>query len=433
MRATIPEIGFSVTTEISMPSRRLRVLFLASYFPKPDNPLMGTWALSQAQALARQDIDLLVASFTAWVPAGLAFTPGAKAYAHCPQHYTWSGSVDTRYPRWLYYPVNPFKRWAYTDPVPYLKLAWGSARQELCQIITEFQPDVIFCHHSLPNGWVVAQLPPPFRRPFLTLDHDFDEIRDCHIYPRRRMAIQTVADHAWAMLAVASRMEHDIQQLFPQVRSLTHHNGVDPIPPSLWNQPRPSELWHKKIILSCALFAERKGIPLLIEAFYQIASAHPNAILRIIGSGPDEENVRATVERLNLGDRVHLLGKKPHPEVLQEMVWADCFALVGWDEPFATVYLEAMAAGLPILCCSDGGINDVIQNEVHGFTVPPKHMAATAAALDRMLIDDVRRREMGVNASQLIHQKLTWDARAKELLDLFEKAVSSPVQNVAIA
>lgn len=415
-----------------MPSRRLRVLFLAFYFPKPDNPLMGTWALSQAQALARQDIDLLVASFTSWVPASFALTPGAKAYAYCPPHYTWSGSVHTRYPRWLYYPVNPFKRWAYTHPVPYLKLAWWSARQELCGLIEEFQPDVIFCHHSLPNGWVVAQLPPRFRRPFLTLDHDFNEIADCHTYPHRKAACQTVADGAWAMLAVANRMEHDIKRLFPQAHVLTHHNGIDPLPPSLLDNPRPPSLNHKKIILTCALFAERKGIPLLIEAFYQIASAHPDAVLRIIGSGDDAEKIRNTVERLHLGDRIQLLGKKPHAEVLQEMVWADCFALVGWDEPFATVYLEAMAAGLPILCCSDGGINDVIQPGVHGFTVPPKNIAATAAALDRMLTDDTRRTEMGVRANQLIHQKLTWEAKAKELLDLFEQAVSEQPQYAAI-
>ncbi len=414
-----------------MPSRRLRVLFLASYFPKPDNPLMGTWALSQAQALARQDIDLLVASFTSWVPKSLAITSGAKAYASCPRSYTWEGGVEVRYPRWLYYPVRPIKHWAYGNPIPYLKLAWWSAKRELCRMVEEFQPDVIFCHHSLPNGWMVAQLPPNLRRPFITLDHDFDEITDCHIYPCRKKAIAVVADQSWAMLAVANRMKRDIQQLFPQTQVLTHHNGVEPVPESLFDNHRPLELRKKKVILACALFAERKGIPLLIEAFHQIASAYPDAVLRIIGSGPDEERIRDTVNRLALNQKVQLIGKKLHHEVLQEMVWADCFALVGWDEPFATVYLEAMAAGLPIICCSDGGINDVICDGVHGFAVPPKNIAATATALDRMLSNDARRIEMGIQAQRLIYQKLTWNARAKELSSLFEMAVSGQMQYAA--
>jgi glycosyltransferase involved in cell wall biosynthesis len=209
---------------------------------------------------------------------------------------------------------------------------------------------------------------------------------------------------------------------------LTHYNGIDPISESLFENQRPPRLKNKKVILACALFAERKGIPVLIEAFHRIASAHPDTILLIIGGGPDEEKIRHTIARLNLGDRVQMPGKKPHQEVLQEMVWADCFALVGWDEPFATVYLEAMAAGMPIICCNDGGINDVIQDGVHGYAVPPKNVAATAAALDQLLKDDTKRIEMGIQAQRLIHQKLTWDARAKELVNLFEMAVSNQFQ-----
>ena len=104
------------------------------------------------------------------------------------------------------------------------------------------------------------------------------------------------------------------------------------------------------------------------------------------------------------------------------MSWADCFALVGWNEPFATVYLEAMAAGKPILCCSDGGINDVISPGVHGYVVPPRQVEQTALALDRLLSNDVKRNEMGRNARQLIEQTLTWDAKAAELIKQFEQS-----------
>ena len=415
-----------------MPTRHLRILFLASYFPKPENPYMGTWALSQAQALARQDIDLSVVSFTSWVPNLLAQTPGAKSYANCPKIHTWSDQVEVRYPRWLYYPVPPVKKWAYSYPKPFLKTAWQSAKQELCKWIEKFQPDVIFCHHSLPNGWLVAQLPHHLRRPLITLDHDFDEISDCHQYPHRAAAMRTVAERAWAMLAVSNRMGKDLNTLFPNAKVLTHHNGVDLLPQHLWERPRPPELQHKQVILTCALFAERKGIPLLIEAFQQVAATHPDAVLRIVGAGSEEEKIMNTISRLNLGDRIQMLGKKLHAEVLQEMVWADCFALVGWDEPFATVYLEAMAAGKPIICCNDGGINDVICHGVHGYTVPPKDIDTTAKALHQILSDNPKRIEMGDNAQRLIQQKLTWDAKAVELLKLFETAIATPLQSTTL-
>ncbi|MBE9179526.1 glycosyltransferase family 4 protein [Oculatella sp. LEGE 06141] len=415
-----------------MVDRRLRVLFLASYFPKPDNPLMGTWALAQAQALAKQDIDLKVVSFTSWVPKLLAQTSGAKAYANCPERYCWDGSVEVEYPRWLYYPVPPLKTWAYSNPVPYLNMAWWSAQEKLQQIIQEFQPDVLFCHHSLPNGWIVAHLPPQNRPPIITLDHDFDEIADCHHYPRRKAAMQFVSEQVSTMLAVSNRMANDLRSLFPSANVITQHNGVEPIPASFFQQKRPVELNGKKVILTCALFAERKGIPLLVEAFGLIASQHPDAILRIIGSGPEEERIKNTITDLNLAHQVHMVGKKPHHEVLQEMIWADCFALVGWDEPFATVYLEAMASGKAIICCNDGGITDVVQDGVHGYTVPPKDVNATAAALDRILSNNAKCHEMGHNAQRLISEKLTWDAKTQELIQLCKQAVDQPQSIVAV-
>jgi len=401
--------------------RRLRVLFLASYFPKPDNPLMGTWALAQAQALVKQNVDLKVVSFTSWVPQFLAKTPGAKAYANCPKYHSWDGDVEVEYPRWLYYPVPPLKSLANSNPGPYLRLAWWSAKEQLQQVMEHFQPDILFCHHSLPNGWIAAHLPQHKRPPIITLDHDFNEITDCHYYPRRKAAMKFVSTQVEAMLAVSNRMAEDLRSLFPSTRVVTLHNGVEPIKADLFQRKRPHELRDKQVILTCALFAERKGISLLVEAFSLIAPKYPDAVLRIIGSGPEEERINQTIQTLSLTHQVQMLGKKPHAEVLQEMVWADCFALVGWDEPFATVYLEAMAAGKPVICCGDGGINDVLQNNVHGYAVPPKDLHATARALEKILSNDAQRIEMGRNAEQLVHQTLSWDVKAAELIKFFEE------------
>lgn len=415
-----------------MVDRRLRILFFASFFPKPDNPWMGTWALTQAQALARQEIELLVVSCTSWLPSFLAATPGAKAYANCPAEYIWSGNVRVLYPRWLYYPISPVRQWAYRNPEPYLQVAWWSARQELCRLVEQFQPDILFCHHSLPNSWIVTHLPSHLQKPIITLDHDFDEIEDANLYPQRKSAMQVVADRAWAMLSVSQRMQTSLKRLFPDTQILTQHNGIDPLAARFFQKQRPDSLNGKTVILTCALFAERKGMPLLVEAFSQIADKYPDAILRIVGSGSEEEKIRSTITRFKLFDQVQMVGKLPHSEVLQEMVWADCFALVGWDEPFATVYLEAMAAGKPIICCDDGGINDVVQDGIHGYTVPPRNLSATADALERMLSNEVERQEMGQNAQRLILATLTWDAKTKDLIKLFEQAVEQPQSAVAV-
>ena len=104
------------------------------------------------------------------------------------------------------------------------------------------------------------------------------------------------------------------------------------------------------------------------------------------------------------------------------MVWSDLFALVSWNEPFATVFLEAMAAGKPIVTASDGGINDVVLDRTHGRVLPPKDVVATADALDHLLSDDTARLAMGRNASALVSEGLTWEATSRRMLSLFNEA-----------
>ncbi|NJN73122.1 MAG: glycosyltransferase family 4 protein [Limnothrix sp. RL_2_0] len=385
---------------------------------------MGTWALNQAQGLANQNIDLQVVSFTSQVPNTLAITSGAKAYANCPDEYTWNETIKVQYPRWLYYPINPIKKWMYKNPQPYLNIAAKSAQKKLIQIIEKFQPDIIFCHHSLPNGWLVASLPQKYQKPLFVLEHDYDEIADCRTLPQRYSAFSQVANKTSALMGVSKRMENDLKSLFPGNNIFTHHNGISLPDTNFSTNPRPENIKKKQIISSCALFAERKGIPLLIRAFAKISPQHPHAILRIIGSGPDEENIIKTIDECAMTDKVQLLGKMSHDDVLQEIAWSDFFALVGWDEPFATVYLEAMALGKPIVCCSDGGITDVVENNVHALTVPPKDTEATANALEQLLASPSTCRQMGENAKSLIESSLTWNIKAKQLINYFDAALS---------
>jgi glycosyltransferase involved in cell wall biosynthesis len=172
------------------------------------------------------------------------------------------------------------------------------------------------------------------------------------------------------------------------------------------------------------LFAERKGIPVLIEAFDRVAARYPNAILRIIGSGPAEAEIQATVARSTHQAAIQLVGKKLHSEVLQEMLWADCFALVGWDEPFATVYSKRwpLASRLFAVTMAGSRMSLKMEYRLHGSAPIDR---CTAEAIDRMLSNPAQRMQMGQNAQQLIEQHLTWDVKAKELIQLMEAAVSS--------
>jgi glycosyltransferase involved in cell wall biosynthesis len=401
----------------------MRVLMLATYFPKPLNPLMGTWALAQAQALRRHGLELEVVSFTAWVPRRLARTPGARAYAECPAVHEW-GALRVHYPRWLVYPLSPIRPFSERWPRPFLEIGWRHAEPWLERFLDRFQPDIVFAHHTAVNGFLAARLHDRHGIPFVVTDHDFGEIASCEHWPARRRLFRYVVGRASVMIAVARRMEETMRRLFPEARTCTVYNGTEPIPAPCRLSPRPEELDGHTVLFSCGAFYHRKGFPLLIDAYAKVAPHFPDSVLRIAGDGAERRLVEQRILQHRLERQVQLIGRLSHSQVLQEMVWADAFVLAGWDEPFATVFLEAMSAGKPIVFASDGGIAEVAEDGVHGLAVPPRDVDALAAALGRLLSHREERLRMGAMARVLFESRLTWSHNAARMAELFETATA---------
>jgi glycosyltransferase involved in cell wall biosynthesis len=404
---------------------------LASYFPKPANPLMGNWALSQAQAFLRNGIDVSVVSGTAWVPASLvraAKSPGravsgAAAYASCPPSWRWGGLMAF-YPRWLFYPVRPLRPLLTANPAAILKPAWLSVKGNLLKAIERVRPEVIYAHHTQVNGYLAWRLHQITGLPYVITDHDFGEIEACRHHPARRRFFVPIVEGASRMIAVASRMERLMKEIFPKSRTLTVPNGADPPAPLAFTIPRPGELASRRILFCACAFYERKGIPLLIRAFARTAAAFPDAILRIAGDGDTRPRIEEAIRETGMSARVQLLGELPHDDVLQEMVWADVFVLPGWDEPFGVVFAEALSAGCPIVYASDCGIADVVVDGTHGLAVEPRSEDSLVLALNALLGDEPRRRAMANAALELFRQRLLWDYNAILMRSVFADAAS---------
>ncbi len=407
-------------------SRPLRVLFLAAYFPKPGNPLIGTWALAQAKALARrEDLEVRVVSCNAYIPRFVgALKKGARAYSDCPASYDWDG-LRVDYPHWLVYPIGHTNLGlTYRHPEPFLRLGWISVRRELERVVREYQPDVVFAHHTGANGYLAMHLNRRFGVPYVITDHLFSEITDCEIMSARYQMFERVINRSSKMVAVATRMERDTKRIFPRAQTATVHNGAQTPTPAQLSAPRPPEIVGKRVILGASILYPSKGFVALVHAWSKIEARFPNTILRIVGDGSDRPNIEAAIAKLNLEKRVQMAGALSHETLMQEMIWADIFALISRDDPFPTVILEALAAGKPLVWPNDSGINDVLEDGVHGFKVPPHDIAATAAMLEKMLADDELRARLGANAKALSEQKLTWDANAAIMSQIFHEVVA---------
>jgi len=155
---------------------------------------------------------------------------------------------------------------------------------------------------------------------------------------------------------------------------------------------RPSE---RPTVLCVARMYPRKRIEDLLAAALRLRDRLPAVELRIVGSGPEHERLLRLHAALGLGDTVHFLGEVSRTRLSEEYVNADCFCLPSVQEGFGIVFLEAMAAGLPVVACRAAAVPEVVPDGVVGLLVEPRNPERLADALEEILTDSARRKEYG--------------------------------------
>lgn len=147
------------------------------------------------------------------------------------------------------------------------------------------------------------------------------------------------------------------------------------------------------IVLAVGRLVREKNIASLIRAYEKVASCYPKTRLVIIGSGPEEAELKRLVKARNLLAQVSFIPWTD--DVASYMRSADIFALTSYREGWGRVILEAMAAGLPGVVTDVGCVGEVFLDGCHGIVVPVDDAEALADALQRLITDPQKRRQFG--------------------------------------
>lgn len=145
--------------------------------------------------------------------------------------------------------------------------------------------------------------------------------------------------------------------------------------------PTPSRLEdlqrHFRVLFIGRLAAE-KGIDDLLKAVNEIKHQIPHLTLTIVGAGPQHEELVQLTQRLELTDRVTLVGFRTDiPDIIKH---CDVLVLPSTRrETFGIVMIEALATVKPVIATTTGGLTEIIDR--YGWLVPPHHPSAIAEAL----------------------------------------------------
>lgn len=129
-----------------------------------------------------------------------------------------------------------------------------------------------------------------------------------------------------------------------------------------------------------------KGFDILVSAFARVCKQHSNVKLTIMGAGPEEKKLKDLCNILNINEWVAFTGKYVRNEFAHELIGSDVFVLASRGETFGVVYIEAMAAGLPVIATRCGGPEDFVTEE-NGMLVQCDNIIELASAMEKMYTD----------------------------------------------
>ncbi len=149
------------------------------------------------------------------------------------------------------------------------------------------------------------------------------------------------------------------------------------------------------VVLAVGRLVSSKNHNHSIEAIKILKDRGIQAKLKIGGDGEERKNLEALIAKLDVGDRVEMLGNLSEERYLEEMNRADIFVLASHGEPMGVVYMEAQAMEVPAIGCNALGAKELIVDGVTGILVPPGSPPDIAAALIKLIEDPELRRRMG--------------------------------------
>ncbi|MDQ1344188.1 MAG: hypothetical protein QG650_908 [Patescibacteria group bacterium] len=258
-------------------------------------------------------------------------------------------------------------------------------------------------------------------------------------YPGRKMksslhrfaystTIRSIARRAEKIFSVSAHTKKDLVEILdiPEDKIAVVHNGVDhgrfeaEISEERVAKVKKSLGIEGKYFLYTGVFREHKNLVRLVEAFATIAEKYPETNLVLAGKeDPGYRDVRDAVVRLGLSGRVRLPGFVDNADIAPLYRGAEAYVFPSLYEGFGLPVIEAMAAGLPVLCSKGSSLTEVA-GEGNAVFFDPLRIDDIASAMDAFLSHPEKRGPL-IQKGLERAKKFSWERTGEAVLEEYRK------------
>lgn len=319
----------------------------------------------------------------------------------------------------LFWPIFLWPRW--------LKLFFI-----VLKIIKTEKIQIIYLHHVLPVGYVAWLIKKIKKIPYLVFSHGTDiEMATRNVWKRKLLGL--VCKNSEQIIFNSQSLKHRLVRIMPELDSIS--SVLYPCPEDTFYLA-PTEgiiadmkakyaLEGKRVMLSVARLTDGKGITHLIRIIPQILEKVPNLVWFIIGEGEKRDFLLSEIQKHSLQNVVRMIGEVSHSELKNFYYLADLFVLLthpdeGREEGLGLVFLEAAAAGLPVVAGKSGGVEEAVIHAETGIVVDIyKGDKGVVDSICQMFLHKDFATRLATNAKDRVRADFRWEHQLRVISSWF--------------
>jgi len=299
------------------------------------------------------------------------------------------------------------------------KLAYLKALPVIRRLIREHKPDIVHAHFATSYGLLGALAG---FRPFIVSVWGMDAFDFPKISIVHRLVFKFILSRADRVLSTSNVMARETQQ-YTGKTVITTPFGID----LKRFRPAPAKsLFGKKdlVIGTIKDLEEKYGIEYLIRSFAILKGHHPKHPLKllIVGGGSQDAFLKKLCADLGITSHVAFTGMIPYDEVVRYHNMIDIYVAVSvyQSESFGVAIIESSACEKPVVVSNMGGLPEVVDDGVTGFVVPARDPDATAAAIERLVLDKKLRAKMGTAGRRRVMELYDWKVNVDQMVSIYD-------------